>query len=72
MEHDGIGNMLFLKGIGNMLFLNMVFVCQNRFMKKKNCLGTTEKHRYSENNALEQIIIEEQNNHELTMTNKGI
>jgi hypothetical protein len=41
-------------------------------MNKTNCLRTTEKHRYSEKNVIEQIVIEEQNNHELTMTRKGI
>jgi hypothetical protein len=41
-------------------------------MNKTNCLRTTEKHRYSKKNVIEQIVIEEQNNHELTMTRKGI
>jgi hypothetical protein len=38
----------------------------------ENCLGTTEKHRNSEINVIDKIVIDEKNNKELTMNRKGI
>ena len=40
--------------------------------QEKNCLGTTEKHRNSEINVIDKIVIDKKDNKELTMNRKGI